>query len=107
MLVVSDLLGCAGKAVKYMKAVGVDPNKQTSAEAEKEANRALERLAGKDTSEARQLAKSLDERKDTYLDLLTTAAGTSTLPPFLHRRNQARGQPRAQPTLINSRLVLD
>ena len=90
VLVVSDLLGCAGKAVKYSKAVESAPDEQKSVEAEKEARRALERLEGKDVHEARQLAKSLDEREDTYLNLLTSAAGTAELPPFLHRRNTNR-----------------
>lgn len=91
VLVVSDLLGCAGKAVKYAKAVDAgDAGAQTSKEAEKEARRALERLEGQDRHEALKLAKSLDERQDTYLDLLTTSAGTAELPPFLHRRNGNR-----------------
>ena len=87
---VSDLLGCAGKAVKFVKAFDAAPEEQTSAEAAKEAARAHERLEGKDAAEARSLAKSLDDRKDTYLDVLTDTAKTATLPPFLHRRNQNR-----------------
>ena len=93
VLVVSDLLGCAGKAVKYAKAVDVAPEQQTSKEAEKESVRAMQRFEDmgiKDKAQVQKLAKSLDERKDTYLNLLTTAAGTEELPPFLHRRNQNR-----------------
>jgi hypothetical protein len=90
VLVVSDLLGCAGKAIKFAKAFEEKSVEAKSQEARKEAGRALGRLKGKDKDEARQLAKSLDERKDTYLDLLTNTAGTDELPPFLHRRNQNR-----------------
>ena len=92
VLMVSDLLGCAGKAVKYAKAVDVDPENQTSQEAFKDAKRAAERIEDQkmDKHEAMKLAKSLDDRKDTYLDVLTECAGTEELPPFLHRRNQNR-----------------
>ena len=92
VLIVSDLLGCAssGKACGFAAAAGVKEAALRSKEEQKEAKLAKERLQGKSAEEVAQLATALDGRKDTYLELLTEATGTETLPPFLHRRNKNR-----------------
>ena len=92
VLVVSDLLGCAGKAAKYSKVVEAKGDEKMSVEVRKEFERNKQRLVDMKASdaEAKELAKDLDGRSDIYLNLLTEKAGTSPLPPFLHRRNQVR-----------------
>jgi|TARA_B110001469_G_scaffold60380_1_gene57919 hypothetical protein len=75
VLIVSDLLGCEGRAVSWSKAAD-KAAAQTSREADKEATRAQERLAGMGGAERVQLTSALDARKDRYLELLTEKAGT-------------------------------
>ena len=89
VLIVSDLLGCEGRAVSWSKAAD-RAAAQTSREADKEATRAQDRLAGMGGAERVQLTSALDARKDRYLQLLTEQAGVEPLPPFLHRRNKNR-----------------
>lgn len=92
VLIVSDLLGCAssGNACSFAKAAGIEEAALRSSEEQKVAARAKERLQGKSDDEIAQLATALDSRKDNYLDMMTKAAGTEALPPFLHRRNRSR-----------------